>query len=100
MNQNEDYATQVAAGVALLDAKAPAWRDRVKWWRLDLGDCGACILGQVYDGYIAGLRSVFGSARRPASGGTWAKAVAHGFATDGSYEMLTHFWLLELRRDE
>lgn len=51
-----DPAQRVQAGIQLLDAKMPGWRDNINWDILDLGHIHNCILGQLYqDDYYYGL---------------------------------------------
>lgn len=50
-------AERVARGVALLDRVRPGWAQLVDLDRLDMQECAACVLGQLYgdfdDGCIA-----------------------------------------------
>jgi hypothetical protein len=77
----------LADAVALLDSHGPAgWRARVDPDRLDMNDPQRCVLGQLYESYADGLRTLYGEylvgPGRTAFGGT--------FVTTG--------WLAELRR--
>lgn len=46
-------------GATFLDEHDPSWGDKVDITRLDLGDCQACVLGQIY-GYYARAVKLFG----------------------------------------
>lgn len=49
------FDEEVAAGAAWLDANAPAvppWYEIIDLDLLDMSDCGACVLGQVFDPYV------------------------------------------------
>jgi hypothetical protein len=48
-------AERVAAGMALLDEKAPGWVSRINLGHLALGSCDRCVLGQVFGYYDDGL---------------------------------------------
>jgi hypothetical protein len=43
---------RVAWGAAWLDDKYPGWVDRIDLAALEMSDCNACILGQVYTGLV------------------------------------------------
>lgn len=45
------FEAQIARGVAVLDAKVPGWRDRVRADILNMESPSRCILGQVRAGY-------------------------------------------------
>lgn len=53
------------AGAILLDLLQPGWAERINVQRLRLEDCQACVLGQLYGGYSAGLEKVFAMRVRP-----------------------------------
>jgi len=53
------YSDAVINGAELLDEVWPGWYKRVDEASLDLGDCTACILGQVYGGYTDGVNRLF-----------------------------------------
>lgn len=46
---------EVKAGMALLDEKAPGWREKVNLDKLNMGGCVRCVLGQVYGFFDDGL---------------------------------------------
>lgn len=43
-------AARVAKGAALLDGAVPGWYLRIDLTTLDLGSCGECVLGQLFEG--------------------------------------------------
>ena len=51
----ETITAGVRRGAALLDRKLPGWHTRINLNTLDLNDCEACILGQLYGKYSYGL---------------------------------------------
>lgn len=52
---NDTIPERVAAGAAFLDEHEPGWDSRIDLERLDLGSSCACVLGQLYKGFGAGL---------------------------------------------
>lgn len=42
---------RAAAGAAWLDKHVPDWLNQIDTGRLDLADCSACMLGQIYRDY-------------------------------------------------
>lgn len=81
------YAERIAKGAALLDEKAPGWRQRIDLEALDISFPTACVVGQATGRYFATIEEWFGD-------GEEAQALAHGFewepAGDGS--VLTGEW--------
>jgi hypothetical protein len=66
---------RVQAGAGLLDQHQPGWVDRIDLDRLNLRDCFACVLGQLFPGdYYATVHDTLGL--------NWAEAAAHGFNVD------------------
>jgi hypothetical protein len=91
------FETEIAAGMALLDAKLPGWQARVDVATLNLNDCTLCVLGQ--------LTGDFGSddAREllevEENDEQWEAAEHRGFAAGGEwndseerYDQLTAEW--------
>jgi hypothetical protein len=94
----------IAAGAAVLDQHVPGWRDRIDTDTLDLANCHACVLGQLYGNFIRGLEVV-----GPAGTSLTAKtlcAAEHGFYAVGAgdddlhqeYQQLTDGWREEIAR--
>lgn len=54
------FEEQVKRGIALLDKKKPGWRNKVNINELQMHDCSACILGQVFGNYGLGLKYLCG----------------------------------------
>jgi hypothetical protein len=52
------YAGRVREGVRLLDEQNPGWDSRIDLARLDMRQCGNCILGQLYGEYDQGLNKL------------------------------------------
>lgn len=46
---------RVERGAALLDRKAPGWRDRVAPGDLDMDSCERCVVGQALGEYCVGI---------------------------------------------
>jgi hypothetical protein len=99
---------RVAAGAAYLDEHHPGWVERIDLSKLNLGECGHCVLGQLFgdfwDAPVFGesanpyteeeFQSVFGLAR------PLGFAAPKGDDSDASYAALTAEWkrLIEERR--
>lgn len=43
---------RVAAGTAWLDEHRPGWHREIDLYALDMMDCNACVLGQLYGTYV------------------------------------------------
>jgi hypothetical protein len=52
------FEKEIAAGMELLDCKAPGWREKIDVFKLDLNDGQMCVLGQVYGSYDDGLNEL------------------------------------------
>lgn len=89
---------RVRRGARFLDEKRPGWHNTIDREWLDLGDSGACVLGQLEGGYLVGLRNL--GLRFPSFG-----SIFHGFEADGvlsmlmghQYSFLTELWIEEIR---
>lgn len=46
-------------GATILDVMRPGWADEVDPETLDLGDCEACVLGQLFGRYSIGAEKLF-----------------------------------------
>lgn len=55
---NKQIPEEVKAGMALLDEKAPGWRDKIHPQQLNMSFCFTCILGQVFGEYHHGLKQL------------------------------------------
>lgn len=82
----ESLTARVQAGIELLDANAPGWRDKVNPATLDMQSSWRCVLGQVYGSLGEGsslLGEAIGRFELP----------TYGFNTSGeSFEDLTDEW--------
>ena len=81
------FEAEVARGAAWLDARSSGWERRVDLGRLDLTDCGECVLGHVFGGYYTGLNQA----------GYDFDPVRHGFALPldtprTTWQSLTDTW--------
>lgn len=47
------------AGASLLDVLRPGWAKQINLDALDLSNCSACVLGQLFGHFDAGLEKVF-----------------------------------------
>jgi len=103
------------AGAALLDLIRPDWATEINVLRLDLSDCEACILGQLYGKYYTGAEKLFAVAktgkdscgfptdRAWTDSGIEATATRAGFISDSKvrdfdYNKLTTAWRREIQR--
>jgi hypothetical protein len=78
-------APRVAAGMALLDQATPGWESRVNLLTLDLLSGRACILGQLYGTFGAGVAAL-GLIYDP------LVAVGHGFVVSGYRDGVQAAW--------
>jgi hypothetical protein len=87
------YAERIQRGAALLDEKAPGWRQRVDLDRLEMSECTTCVLGQL-DG--RGERPWWPIVERFGLDFWVEEDVKHGFAIDADtvddYSALTAEW--------
>jgi hypothetical protein len=76
------YAERIERGAALLDERAPGWRQRIDLEKLELSSCTTCVLGQV-----AGSTDPWGWREvRLGFGLDYSAAEDHGFSlTDSEY---------------
>jgi hypothetical protein len=91
---------RVRAGATLLDASVPGWAGKINGEGLNIGDCVACMLGQLYGFYHAGLVQL------GMDGDLGACSYAHGFTVlwsrfggidiDAEYAALRVCWLAEI----
>lgn len=84
-----------AMGASLLDAHRQAWWQLIDGDTLDLLHPFSCVLGQVYGGYIRGLRAV-GMLDEPT-----VSVEDFGFCPTlqpGSSELLKRAWLVEVAK--
>jgi hypothetical protein len=79
---------RVMAGAAFLDERKPGWERKIDVERLRLEDCRACVLGQLYGSFGAGLRALDLHWPDPEKLGFY-KA---GLPTDSNYRRLTAAW--------
>lgn len=82
-------AGRVADGAALLDEHKPGWWQKVDLDHLDLHDCEACILGQLFGHYDAGLPGLILSHEAATACGF---AESGYFVTECDYPSLTAEW--------
>ena len=90
------YDEAIDRGIALLDAKVPAWCTKMQLDHLDLKHRQSCVLGQVYGEFEDGERALgLGSEN------AW-EAVEYGFllrfANMGGYPYLTRRWKERIRQ--
>jgi hypothetical protein len=52
------FETEIARGMALLNARKPGWKKLVDTRYLDLGDSHNCVLGQVFGHYEEGIARI------------------------------------------
>jgi hypothetical protein len=65
-------------GVALLDEKAPGWREKMNLDKLNMSNCIDCVLGQVFGDFFDGVTALGFTA--PLTADTIReKLVEHGF---------------------
>lgn len=62
---------RVQKGIAFLDRHGPPdWREQIDPDKIDIKNCGNCVLGQIYGSYVKGLKRL---------GLSMTQAVDHGF---------------------
>jgi len=102
-------------GATLLDVLTPGWADSINLGKLDLSNCQACVLGQLFGEYTKGAETLFAMRSAPASDldtdkfndGIKRAANEAGFACDrnasgvkyskwGTYARLTTAWKREV----
>ena len=85
------------AGATLLDIVRPGWADQVSPERLDLSDCQACVLGQLYGNYTEGVEKLFAMAE---NGTRYTVADRAGFdvVPGTTYSTLTKAWRREIEK--
>jgi hypothetical protein len=99
----EPIAVRVRRGAALLDQVRPGWWRKIATDRLAMDSCDACILGQLYGGYLRG----FWDLTRPLPADRLISATEHGFtltlaeqrkrfAPDALWEELAQCWRAEI----
>jgi len=82
-------AHHVQSGAALLDDVMLDWYTRIDTERLDCSDWLHCVLAQLYETYLDGLRAL--NVLTP------EREIEHGFDTDPKGD-LTPLWLEEIER--
>lgn len=90
-------------GARLLDALDPDWAESIDLDKLDLGDCSACVLGQRFGAYGAGLEKVFAMNRNINQRDKAAEEC--GFVVNGNfgakkslYPSLTEAWVRQIAK--
>lgn len=86
---------KVARGALLMDEIFPDWYKHVDTKTLDISSISACVLSQVFGGYITALEAIDGHR------GDWMdvdQQVDHGFDGDDIRELLdlTNLWILQI----
>lgn len=84
-----------AKGAALLDQEHPGWHEKIDVSRLDMRDCGECVLGQLYGVYGTGLDALERKTGLP----VWEERVEYGFTTGGPHRssgILGAAWMSEI----
>ncbi len=59
MPQFYEYPSSITAAATLLDKAKPGWHSKVNCVTLDMNNNHACILGQLFLSYFAGMRTLF-----------------------------------------
>lgn len=103
-----DMSAAVSRGAALLDRTHPGWAGQVDLAFLDLADCVACVLGQLFGAYADGCDEMNLNMGSELIEGDDETAPWLGFELpDGlmpyalrpdGYEDMRIFWLREIRR--
>jgi fumarate hydratase class II len=89
--ERTDLHEQVRDGAALLDERAPDWRDQVDPDRLDMQNACDCVLGQVFGNFYRAIESDLKI--------SYLQAYRLGFECEGpDYGPLTEAWREELDR--
>lgn len=87
---------RVAAGAALLDRVRPGWEADIRLDDLNVLDCFACVLGQLYGNYGMGVCQMFDLMN------DWEGPANYGFGGHGNIEdefgKLRAAWAAEVTR--
>ena len=78
---------RVQRGMALLDDKNPGWERKIDLHILNMEDCHACILGQLYTEYSLGFKPLAIWSGHP-----------YGFNSSFYYHELTSAWKEAIRQ--
>lgn len=92
----------VIRGAELLDDIEPNWYKRIDQAKLDISDCTACILGQMYGEFVGPAMRIFHTSNASAAAET---SIDYGFEAASArvgnnfgrrntteYMILTHYW--------
>ena len=101
------FKKEIEEGIKLLDETMPDWRSRIDPQFLEMHNCEACILGQLYHHYDNGIDTLFGyRGFSDGSGETYGFEITSDAAqligSVSAYDLLTEEWLeaLGVRYDE
>lgn len=87
----------VRRGMSWLDGRHPGWRGKIDLATLDLGDCGSCVLGQVF-GYYRTDGALGDLDTRISLGFTWYNADTDERQA-ARFRELTAIWCDEIERE-
>jgi len=85
----DKYTSAVEKGIEFLNENVPDWRKAIKLESLDLRDCKACILGQLYGDYFDTLGLIIEDDNA-------ALELGFIYDDDDDDELLTETWKLAL----
>lgn len=97
MLSETELRERVQRGMAFLDVDKPGWEDCIDLERLDMSNCGDCVLGQIYGYYGNGLGALYtkSTAINP------LPAILHAFTRDNGntdWRDLKSIWIDEITK--
>jgi len=84
----------VTRGALLLDEKVAGWEREIYPDVLDMGDCGMCVLGQIYGDFLVGIASL----NLPSCPEHWGFNLPPRGVGCTTYKELDDLWLDEITR--
>lgn len=101
MNYTDDVIEEsVAKGIALLDTTFPEWYQDIDTFRLDMGDCSRCILGQIYNHFLHGVGILSTQTAQPLNpnktGFNIPEWVEDGEDRHEAYDRLKNEWIKQI----
>lgn len=101
MSDQDVYRTElrplVKAGAQLLDEREPGWAQRIDVQGLEMSACKACVLGQLYGDFGAGMDRLWGS--KLSALGEASASKMHGFGVADLTEPEEFYLEVGLRYD-
>ena len=93
------FAARIARGCKVLNKIKPGWTREIDLDDLDMGNCGRCVLGQLFGDFSEGAYRVYELGYKPTQSGFTLKYIPE--EARAGYARLTKEWkskIRELRR--